>query len=63
VLSKRNWNGKQVLANGIHQWDKKRNSFPFVTVHCSTIHEGLAESELFNNQRGAMQFKQATIGA
>jgi DNA-binding NtrC family response regulator len=32
VLIKRDWNGKQVLANGIHQLDKKRNSFPFVTV-------------------------------
>lgn len=45
--------GKQVLAKGIHQLDKKRNSFSFVTVHCSTINEALAESELFGHQRGA----------
>jgi transcriptional regulator with GAF, ATPase, and Fis domain len=45
--------GKQVLAQAIHQLDKKRNSFSFVTVHCSTISEALAESELFGHQRGA----------
>ena len=45
--------GKQVLARSIHQLDQKRNSFPFVTVHCSTISEALAESELFGHQRGA----------
>ncbi len=45
--------GKQVLAQGIHQLDRKRNAFPFVTVHCSTISEALAESELFGHQRGA----------
>src|SRR5215472_8460761 len=45
--------GKQVLAKSIHQLDKKRNSFSFVTVHCSTINEALAESELFGHQRGA----------
>ena len=45
--------GKQVLAQAIHQLDQKRNSFSFVTVHCSTISEALAESELFGHQRGA----------
>ncbi len=45
--------GKQVLARGIHQLDQKRNRSAFVTVHCSTISEGLAESELFGHQRGA----------
>lgn len=45
--------GKQVLAQGIHQLDQKRKSSPFVTVHCSTISESLAESELFGHQRGA----------
>ena len=45
--------GKQVLAQAIHSLDEKRRSFPFVTVHCSTISEGLAESELFGHQRGA----------
>jgi transcriptional regulator with GAF, ATPase, and Fis domain len=45
--------GKQVLAEGIHSLDQKRRSFTFVTVHCSTISEALAESELFGHQRGA----------
>jgi transcriptional regulator with PAS, ATPase and Fis domain len=45
--------GKQVLAQGIHKLDQKRKSFSFVTVHCSTISESLAESELFGHQRGA----------
>ncbi len=45
--------GKQVLANAIHRLDQKRRSHPFVTVHCSTINETLAESEFFGHQRGA----------
>lgn len=45
--------GKQVLAYAIHQLDKKRRSFPFVTVHCGTISETLAESELFGHEQGA----------
>lgn len=45
--------GKQVLAEGIHRLDQKRRGFAFVTVHCSTISEALAESELFGHQRGA----------
>ncbi len=45
--------GKQVLAQGIHSLDQKRRSFPFVSVHCSTISESLAESELFGHHRGA----------
>jgi transcriptional regulator with GAF, ATPase, and Fis domain len=45
--------GKQVLAQAIHGLDRKRQTFPFVTIHCSTISEALAESELFGHQRGA----------
>lgn len=45
--------GKQVLAQAIHRLDHKRNSFAFTTVHCSTITETLAESELFGHHRGA----------
>jgi DNA-binding NtrC family response regulator len=45
--------GKQVLAQGIHRLDEKRSSSPFVTVHCSTITEALAETELFGHERGA----------
>src|ERR1700756_2852964 len=45
--------GKQVLAQAIHKLDRKRRGFAFVTVHCSTITEALAESELFGHRRGA----------
>jgi len=45
--------GKQVLAEGIHALDRKRSTHPFITVHCSTISESLAESELFGHQRGS----------
>lgn len=45
--------GKQVLAQAIHRLDRKRSNFAFTTVHCSTITEALAESELFGHQRGA----------
>jgi DNA-binding NtrC family response regulator len=45
--------GKQVLAHAIHQLDQKRSGHPFVTVHCSTINESLAESELFGHELGA----------
>jgi DNA-binding NtrC family response regulator len=45
--------GKQVLANAIHRLDQKRSSQQFVTVHCATINEALAESELFGHERGA----------
>lgn len=45
--------GKQVLSQAIHLLDRKRQMFPFITVHCSTVSEALAESELFGHQRGA----------
>jgi two-component system response regulator PilR (NtrC family) len=45
--------GKQVLAQAIHRLDRKRCNSPFITVHCSTISESLAESELFGHQKGA----------
>jgi two-component system response regulator GlrR len=45
--------GKQVLAQAIHTLDEKRRNRPFITVHCSTIAESLAESELFGHHRGA----------
>jgi two-component system response regulator PilR (NtrC family) len=45
--------GKQVLARAIHRLDKKRGRFPFVAIHCSTISENLAESELFGHRKGS----------
>ena len=45
--------GKQILARAIHQLDQKRRTGPFVTINCSAITDGLAESELFGHSRGA----------
>lgn len=45
--------GKQVLAFSIHHLDPKRGAFPFVTMHCGSLSETLAESELFGHQKGA----------
>jgi two-component system, NtrC family, response regulator PilR len=45
--------GKQILAYAIHQLDQKRRPFPFITAHCSTISEALAESEFLGHRRGA----------
>jgi len=45
--------GKQVLAYAIHRLDQKRRAFPFVTMHCGSLSEGLAESELFGHVKGA----------
>jgi len=45
--------GKQVLAFAIHCLDQKRRSFPFVTMHCGSLSETLAESELFGHLKGA----------
>jgi two-component system response regulator PilR (NtrC family) len=45
--------GKQVLARAIHSLDQKRSRFTFITVHCSTVSESLAESELFGHRKGS----------
>lgn len=45
--------GKQVLADAIYRLDPKRNRHPFVTVHCGSLQESLAESELFGHERGS----------
>lgn len=45
--------GKQILARVIHYLDEKRRTFPFITAHCSTIGESIAESEMFGHRRGA----------
>src|SRR5215831_7529115 len=45
--------GKQVLANAIHSLDPKRSTNSFVTLHCGSIPETLAETEVFGHTRGA----------
>src|SRR5712675_2173589 len=45
--------GKQVFAESIHHLDPKRSPYHFITVHCATIQENLAESEFFGHQKGS----------
>ena len=54
--------GKQVLARAIHSLDQKRCHYAFVTVHCSTISESLAESELFGHRKGSFSGADAARG-
>lgn len=44
--------GKELVAQGVH-YNSKRNNKPFVAVNVSAIPEGLIESELFGNEKGA----------
>lgn len=44
--------GKELVAKGIH-YNSKRSNKPFVAVNVSAIPEGLIESELFGNEKGA----------
>ncbi len=45
--------GKGLLAHAIHRLDAKRSRFQLVTLHCATINDSLAESELFGHRRGS----------
>jgi len=45
--------GKQILARAIHALDEKRGRYPFISLHCGTVSENLAESELFGHQKGS----------
>jgi two-component system, NtrC family, response regulator AtoC len=44
--------GKELVARAIHQISGRRDR-PFVTLDCTTIPEGLMESQLFGHARGA----------
>ena len=54
--------GKQILARAMHALDQKRCRHAFVTVHCSTISESLAESELFGHRKGSFSGANAARG-
>jgi two-component system, NtrC family, response regulator PilR len=54
--------GKQILARAIHALDQKRCRHGFVTLHCSTISESLAESELFGHRKGSFSGANASRG-
>jgi transcriptional regulator of acetoin/glycerol metabolism len=44
--------GKELLANAIHQFSKRRDR-PFIAINCASIPEQLIESELFGYEEGA----------
>ncbi len=44
--------GKEVFAQSIHNYSKRRNQ-PFVAINCAALPENILESELFGYVRGA----------
>jgi len=44
--------GKEVLAHAIHELSGRREG-PFLALNCSSIPQGLIESELFGHEKGA----------
>ncbi|MFQ5651822.1 MAG: sigma-54-dependent transcriptional regulator [bacterium] len=44
--------GKDLVAGAIH-YNSRRRKYPLITANCTTLHENLAESELFGHEKGA----------
>jgi transcriptional regulator with PAS, ATPase and Fis domain len=53
LLSGESGTGKEVVAQLIHQLDRRPDKGAFITVDCTTIAKELAGSELFGHIRGA----------
>jgi DNA-binding NtrC family response regulator len=52
LISGETGTGKEIVAKAIH-YNSARKEFPFISINCAAIPEGLIESELFGHEKGA----------
>lgn len=57
LITGKSGTGKEVLARNLHYWrfgqSKDFDSIPYIAINCTTLPEGLIESELFGHVKGS----------